>query len=529
MANLRSVLLWIARFILFIPVFAFLFVLAFVKCLIVSPIINVIITLGDTGITICMWPVHFFWTIYCLIRTSKYGPFMKCLLIILVPLEVVVWTVVGLAATAIMGFIYGHVCPFLDSFRPISQPGLPFTLKLLKALTDGTWNRIWSACTIVRDFAEFSFHSYFSVMDELLHASAEECIELKVIVLPGCLISAIVGIVVDLIMITIITLYKSPILLFKGWYRLIQDLIGREGPFLESVCVPFAGICILLWPVVVLIAVLLGVLSSLGFGSYSAVVAYQENSTKRGLLYVIASISIYDEYTNDLLYLQEGSCYPRPIYRDHIVTEPEQLPVEDLQQQPENDGPLLSDKGSTTLQAIVIWDNFFKAYEDIGVELFQSGAIGLQDLESWKNSKNKIVNIGIPAYAFVECFLRSIKRGSRGFVLRDDVEISSVNRPEGRILDWLYEPMCIIKGQIKHMNLTEAEELYLYAHCLYAGDVDKMEAWLNEATPSFDMIKRAQLEGISRRLQGLCLTLSRLPTSRRRFLEVVKNIELHFS
>jgi hypothetical protein len=46
----------------------------------------------------------------------------------------------------------------------------------------------------------------------------------------------------------------------------------------------------------------------------------QENSTKRGLLYVIASASIFDEYTNDLLYLQEGSRFPRyvtlvmPIY-----------------------------------------------------------------------------------------------------------------------------------------------------------------------------------------------------------------------
>ncbi|KAH9607389.1 hypothetical protein KSS87_013363 [Heliosperma pusillum] len=458
-------------------------------------------------------------------RTKKFGPFMKCLLIILVPVEVALWTAIGLAVSAVMGFLYGHVCPFLDSFKSISIRGIPFGMKLLRALTDGTWNRVWSACTIVRDFADFSFHSYFSVMDELLLDNGDDRVELKVIMLPGCLISAIVGLVVDVVMITIITIYKSPILLIKGWQRLIQDLIGREGPFLESICVPFAGICILLWPLAVLTAVVLGILSSLGFGCYSAVVAYQENSTKRGFFYVIASISIYDEYTNDLLYLQEGSCFPRPKYRGQLETDREQLPVQELKQQPEIVGPLLTDSASTTLQAIVIWDSFFKAYEEIGVKLFQSRAIGLQDIESWKDSHNKIVSTGIPAYAFLECFLRSIKIGSPGFVLRNDVEITSVNRPEGRLLDWLYEPMSVMTAQIKHMDLTESEERYLYAHCLYAGDMEKIEGWRNGGIPPSDVIRRAQLEGISRRLQGLCLTLSRMPTSRRRFFEVVKKIE----
>lgn len=75
--------------------------------------------------------------------------------------------------------------------------------------------------------------------------------------------------------ITLISLYKTPILLIKGWQRLVHDLIGREGPFLETVCVPFAGLLILLWPFIVLLATCVGILSSLGFGFYAAVVAYQ--------------------------------------------------------------------------------------------------------------------------------------------------------------------------------------------------------------------------------------------------------------
>ncbi|XP_021725446.1 uncharacterized membrane protein At3g27390-like [Chenopodium quinoa] len=523
----KNIWFMIAYFILFIPVFVFLFLLGFAKGAIISPFVFLIIAFGDTGVVIGLWPLHLFWSIYCLIKTRKFGPFMKCLLILLVPIPIAIWTVVGVAGSAIMGIGYGYVWPVMETFKAISKEGESLAMKLVRVFTDGTWNNIWGACTIVQDFADFSFHSYFSVMDELLDARGEEPIELKVTVLPGCLLSAILGIIVDIPIITLITIYKTPILLFKGWQRLIQDLIGREGPFLETICVPFAGLWILLWPVVAFIAMLLGILSSLGFGCYAAVVAYEENLTKRGILYVIASPSIYDEYTNDLLYLREGSCYPRPRYRDIVNPGPDPMPLKELRKQPDAEEPLitqLSDEANP-LQAKVIWDNLFKAYEDIGVELFRARAIGLQDLESWKHSKNKIVNIGIPAYVFLECFLRSIKSGSAGFIIRDNVEIMGVNRPEGRIFDWLYEPMCVMKEQVRHMNLTETEELYFYKHCLYAGDIEKIEAWQNGGIPPSDGIKKAQLEGISRRLQGLCLTLSRLPTSRRRFYKVVNKIE----
>jgi hypothetical protein len=37
----------------------------------------------------------------------------------------------------------------------------------------------------------------------------------------------------------------------------------------------------------------------------------QEDSFQMGLSYMIAAVALYDEYTNDLLYLKEGSCLPR--------------------------------------------------------------------------------------------------------------------------------------------------------------------------------------------------------------------------
>jgi len=87
--------------------------------------------------------------------------------------------------------------------------------------------------------------------------------------------AAVIGIVVDVPIISFIALCKGPYMLFKGWHRLFHDLIGREGPFLETICVPLAGLAILLWPLAVGGAVLASILASFFLGAYAGIIAYQ--------------------------------------------------------------------------------------------------------------------------------------------------------------------------------------------------------------------------------------------------------------
>ncbi|KAH9608404.1 hypothetical protein KSS87_011297 [Heliosperma pusillum] len=529
MAGTKEIIKYIAYAILFLPVFAILVLLGLVKIAFFGPFVCLIIAFGDIAILLGLWPCHIFYTIYCIIRTEKFGPCMKCLLVLLSPIPILAWTVVGVVGTVVMAVFYAVAWPVMETFKAISKEDSPTTVKLLSCITDGTLSNIWGACTIVRDFADFSFHSYFSLMDALLESKGEDPIELKVFQIPGCIMCAILGVLVDVIFIPLITVYKSPILLVKGWHRLGQDLIGREGPFLETVCVPFAGLLVLLWPIAVILAVIVGFISSIGFGCYGAVIAYQEDSAKKGLLYVIASVSIFDEYTNDLIYLREGSCFPRPKYRERVGS-CSLLPVKGLHEHfgtVYNKEPLLrtASKKKKALNAMLIWDSFFKGCEHVGKELLRKGAITSADVNAWQEIKeNRIIDIGIPAYVLLDCFLRSINSASYGFVMSNNVEITSVNRPEGRVFDWLFEPMSIMKEQLRSLNLVESEELYLHKLCLYSGDTTRMATWQNGGVPPDQEIRRAQLEGISRRLQGFCLTLSRLPTSRRRFIQIVREI-----
>lgn len=119
----------------------------------------------------------------------------------------------------------------------------------------------------------------------------------RLLYLPGTVVVAVLGFMVDMLMISLIALYKSPYMLFKGWHRLFHDLIGREGPFLETICVPFAGLAIILWPLAVVGAVLASMLSSIFLGAFAGVVVYQVkflflSTVKKILPFLISSTKV---------------------------------------------------------------------------------------------------------------------------------------------------------------------------------------------------------------------------------------------
>lgn len=93
--------------------------------------------------------------------------------------------------------------------------------------------------------------------------------------MPGCIIVGLIGLVVNIPLYTVIALVKSPYMLFKGWFRLLHDLISREGPFLETACIPIAGLTILLWPIVVVGSIVVAIVSSIFIGLYGSAIVYQ--------------------------------------------------------------------------------------------------------------------------------------------------------------------------------------------------------------------------------------------------------------
>ncbi|KAH0873600.1 hypothetical protein HID58_070962 [Brassica napus] len=516
--------LW--RFILFIPYFTGLLLLGVLKGIVFCPLICLIMAIGNSAIILGLLPVHGIWTLYSISSAKQLGPILKLFLCLCLPLGIILWVVVSIVGSVLGGAVYGFLSPIFATFDAVGEGK---SNPLFHCFYDGTWSTVKGCFTVVCDFRDVCFHSYFSFMDDLRTSGADRhYYEIRLLQIPGAVIAAVLGVIVDFPMISLIALFKSPYMLFKGWRRLFHDLIGREGPFLETMCVPIAGLVILLWPLGVVGAVLGSLVSSVFLGAYAGVVSYQESSFFFGLCYVVASLSIYDEYSNDVLDMPEGSCFPRFVFSAFAKHTNLCMPKFRRKEEEGGTGGLsrpnsfktTPSRGGSNRGPMIDLKPLDKVRRDYGNERDHK-------LKGHRGSKgSQVISIGLPAYSLLNELLRSIKSNSTGLLLGDGVtEITTRNRPKDAFFDWFLNPFLIIKDQIEAANLSEQEEEHLGKLVLLFGDSERLKRSITESdSPHLTELRKAELDSFARRLQGLTKSVSRYPTFRRHFVELVKKL-----
>ncbi|XWS31113.1 hypothetical protein CRYUN_Cryun23aG0049800 [Craigia yunnanensis] len=441
-------------------------------------------------------------------KNKRLGLVLKIVVLISLVAPLVLWPVVAIVASLLGGIGYAFFAPLIVTFEAVGHNAVDkcyhcfarFAYIFLSCMNNTFihnasvvyTNAGKGSCIVVEDFTDFCFHSYFFYMD------------VKLSKLPGCLLVGLIGMLVDVPLITAVTLWKSPYLLFKGWKGLLEDLIGREGPFSETVCVPFAGLAILLWPLAVVGAVVGAIIASFFLGFYGGVIVHQEESMHMGFSYIISVVSLFDEYVNDLLYLREGSCLPRPRYRGNMGHSPEMEKVDsNCYNELLNTGEgssrkkLISENSRTLKWAIQqyrpmqVWDWLFKLCEVNGRILLRDGLISIKDIEECiVKGKCRKVSIKLPAWSILQCLLASANCNSSGLMTCDNVELTRSNVPRDKLV----------------MGCKN----------------EKPDDWNDSGYPSGDSVRRAQLQAIIRRLQGIVASMSRIPTFWRRFRNLLK-------
>ncbi|TYK01097.1 putative membrane protein [Cucumis melo var. makuwa] len=504
-----------------------------ISSVIVAPISAAIIVICNSSVIVGLFPAHFFWTFFCFARTKKLGIVFKTVVLVFLPLPLILWPAVGIVGSLVGGIGYGFFVPLIATFEAV---GAGVTDKLYHCLADGCLSTIKASCLVVMDFTDFCFNSYFSYMDELgeLMLSDEKPMEVKLSRLPYCLLASLIGLPVDFIFITLVALWRSPYMLFKGWKRLLEDLVGREGPFLEAVCVPFAGLAIILWPLAVVGAVISAIISSFFLGLYAGVIVHQEDSFQLGLAYILSVVSMFDEYVNDLLYLREGSCIPRPKYRRNMSSDLKMKHRSDDKNDARsmgngaNNHNLVSEQSRTLkwviqhYKPVLVWDWLFMSCEVNGRLLLQDGLITTEDIEECiLKGNSKKLSIRLPAWCILQCLLSSAKSNSPGLVISNGVELTRTNLPRDTMFEWFLGPLLLMKEQIKRLHLEENEEICLRILIMRCRN-EIPEDWDNFGFPSLDRVRRAQLQAIFRRLQGIVNSVSRIPSFRRRFRSLIK-------
>ncbi|KAK3015772.1 LOW QUALITY PROTEIN: hypothetical protein RJ639_005427 [Escallonia herrerae] len=501
---------------------------------------------GNVGIILVLFPAHAVWTVYTLVKTNRFDAPLKVAFLLALPSLFGIWLGLSIAGSVIAGVGYGFFTPWVSAFEAFRRDNE--SKKLFHCIVDGTWGTIKGSCTVVRDFADICYHSYPVYLKELRESPCSiELRPLRFIHVPGCIIVGLIGLVVEIPLYTAIALVKSPYMLFKGWQRLIHDLFSREGPFLETACIPIAGLTIILWPLIVIGSIIMAVFSSFFIGLYSSVVVYQERSLRHGVAFVIAMVAEFDEYTNDWLYLREGSILPKPQYRKKKVSDSSEFSVgrnhsvegsvsSVLREGPTRIMPSLTSSRSVReaireVKMVQVWENMMRACELRGKELLDSNIITSADLNDWLKAKNRdeasIIGVGLPCYSFFQNLLFSIKAGSDGLLLLDNLEITYLNRPQGKLMDWFFQPIMVLKEQIKVIQLEESETKFLEKVILFGSNTQRMGAWHNGSLTPQDTIRAAQMEGIIRRMMGIVRSTSKFPTYRRRFRQIVKTLVIH--
>ncbi|KAL5972399.1 hypothetical protein ACLOJK_041653 [Asimina triloba] len=314
-------------------------------------------------------------------------------------------------------------------------------------------------------------------------------------------------------MITAVALWKCPYMLLKGWKRLLEDWIGREGPFLETVCVPFAGLAIILWPLAVIGAVVSAFLFSFFLACYGGVVVHQQISV------ISVSICVSLLPTEKIILASK-----RPVETDNA--EDKNGTIDPYSSK------LISQRSRTLknaiqqLKPVQMWDWLFRSCEMNGRMLLHDGLIDASDIEECMlKGKCKKMIIKLPAYCVLQFLLRSARSNSPGLLITDEIELTKFNWPKDKVFEWLLGPLLIMKEQIKQLRLNESEEDCL-CKLIMSSSNNKPEDWNVSEFPSDDGIRRAQLQAILRRLQGIVSSLSRMPSFRRRFRDLVKVLYL---
>ncbi|KAF5790757.1 putative uncharacterized membrane protein [Helianthus annuus] len=504
----------LGQFFLFLPYFVGLLLLGFIKGIIFAPIICVIMTIGNSAVAIALWPAHVVWSYFCILSAKRLGPVMKVVVCLLFTPVLASWPVAVVVGSILGGLAYGFLGPMFGTFKAVEEGK---TDQFIHCIIDGTWDTVQWSCTFVRDLKDVSLYSYFSVMKELKEGQPEGKLEIRVVYLPMAFFLGLLGLLVDFPVITLIAILKSPYMLFKGWHRLFQDCVGREGPFLETICVPFAGLAILLWPLAVAGALLGSMVSGIALGLYAAVIVYQESSFYLGLCYIVAALSIFDEYSNDVLDMPEGSCFPKPKYRRNsgLSASSSFSRRGSLRHAPSRSGSVRAPM--IELKPLELLDTFFQECRRQGEFLVLEGLLTVKEIEDPQS-------VSLPAYCNYQSVLRSAKAGIPGLLMSENgTEITSANRPKDTFFDWFLNPLLVIKDQIKASNLTDSEELYLGKLILYSGNPQKLKN-TNLGPPPESELRRAELEALARRLHGITKSISRFPTYRRRFQEIMKAI-----
>ncbi|KAH7576588.1 hypothetical protein JRO89_XS01G0114200 [Xanthoceras sorbifolium] len=545
--------LW--SFLSFLPYFFLLLTLGLLKGVIIGPVVVAIIVISNSAVIIGLWPAHFIWTLYCVLRTKRLGPFFKMVMLVALPVPLILWPIVGIAGSVLGGIGYGFFAPLIATFEAVGEnvadkcyhcfvvsfsAFVPLLVALEAEFFDGVILTPQSRMANLIDkssmgnenkkITQLSNYPFESagclafVLDNLplissvvlsrtrpsplafLFPSKFTCsdIELSIPIRNNCSRHAIPNQCIQLFIITSHSISNKHKFIGAKVFAIYENIIkinnyelsGRIGFTLISILVLYF------------------------YCHVNHTLQLVDRSTFRFRMENRDPTPIEKVRTLDFTDLCFHSYFS---YMDELS---EKVPEDE---KPVDISCILVSLIGRLLEDLIgregpdiVWDWLFKSCEVNGRILLRDGFIDIKDIEECIiNGNCKKLGIKLPAWVILQCLLVSAKSNSPGLVISDDLELTRINSPRDKVFEWFIGPLLIMKEQIKKLQLDDNQEICL-RELIMRGKSEKPEDWDDSGFLSGDNIKKAQLQAIIRRLQGIVASVSRVPTFWRRFRNLVK-------
>lgn len=172
-----------------------------------------------------------------------------------------------------------------------------------------------------------------------------------------------------------------------------------------------------------------------------------------------------------------------------------------------------------------VWDSLFRHFHFLGEELADAGVVREVDIKDWlavkRSSGASIASKGLVSLALLQILNTSHKKGSRGLVISDNLEIMRGSKSRDQLLQFFLEPLLDLRDQLQALDLSADDERYLEALVVSEGEPERQQLWLQEAAvPS----TTSHISGLARRIQGIGGSVTRFPAFRRRHTVELRNL-----
>ena len=185
-----------------------------------------------------------------------------------------------------------------------------------------------------------------------------------------------------------------------------------------------------------------------------------------------------------------------------------------------------------------VWTSFFNSAQSASEDAIAQGWVTRDDFAAYEAS----LFVGVPSLVAMDALVRS--KDARGIILMDGVtEITEENRPRAFIADRVFTPMLELRSALALLDLSEDELAAAKRHAATCGaqaysqsdsqgaGVERAQQSTEEGVPpgfnrtgrptADDDDRRTQIMRVLGGVQSIAIDVSRTPTFRRRFNEVM--------